>query len=106
MGSKSLDLGAYIQAGETVSVYQPAPSTRPPKPPPRSPKPLAGETWWIQAPTGGRALLTVEVVEATDRTVLLMQVSDGSVRPKPNAIALRYRISDFKWVEKVPGIEP
>lgn len=85
-----------------MTVYQPAPSSRPLKPPPRAPRPQAGDTWWIQA-TGGRALLTVEVVEVTERTVLLMQVADGSIRPKPNSIALRYRISDLKWVEKVPA---
>jgi len=73
-----------------------------PRPPPRRARPQSGETWWIQA-TGGRALLTVEVVEVTDRTVLLMQVADGSVKPKANSVALRYRISDLKWVEKVPS---
>lgn len=69
--------------------------------PPRRLIPAAGETWFIQATTG-RALLTVEVIEATRRTVLLMQVCDGSIKPKSDAVALRYRISDFKWIEQVP----
>lgn len=70
--------------------------------PPRRLNPAAGELWWIQFP-GRHALLTVEVVEATKRTVLLMLVPDGSVKPKPNSIAMRYRISDFKWIEQVPA---
>lgn len=70
--------------------------------PPRHPKPLAGQTWFVQR-TKGNPLLTAQVEEATQRTVVIRWVTDGSVSPKDNAQVLRWLVRDFKWVEQVPA---
>lgn len=68
--------------------------------PPRRPIPLAGETWFIQR-TRGNPLLTAQVDEVTARTVLLRWVEDGGLSVKFNAAALRFRLSELSFVEKV-----
>lgn len=67
--------------------------------PPKRPSPQPGELWFIQSGGKGRPLIAVEIIEATPKTVLLMRLADGSA--KARADALRYRVSDFKWVEQI-----
>lgn len=68
--------------------------------PPKREVPKAGEVWFMQTKMH-RPLMTVEIIEATPKTVLVMLLADGSA--KASATALRYKIRDFKWIEQVPA---
>jgi len=63
----------------------------------QSPKLNVGDFWYIKYP-GARALVEVEIIEVSQKTVQLKQFD----RPYHNIA--RYEISDIKFVEKVEKV--
>lgn len=82
-----------------MTVYQPAPSSTPPRKPPGRPELKTGDVWFVQFDRGC-LVLACRVEEVTERTVALWQISDlGSTQATR---AYRFKQSEVHFLERVP----
>jgi hypothetical protein len=68
--------------------------------PPRFRRLAPGQIWRVQKKRG-HPVLTAEIDEVTQETVMVRWADDGAIQVKSDALPLRYARADLKFLEKV-----